>query len=247
MGRYLTPSKVALLCLVYIYADGVVPNASAVHVLSFLVSCLFPLEPSSSREEQQQSIHDFERVLAPESSIPGRSLWDLFLIRIWSINCLDALEVFFSDISSLLERSREEELLDKDQGIEPSPSVSPAAQTASHEAITTGILLSRSSPLGVFVRRAQLEFTRLQFDDTVKLWKSFVKYRLSTYRAWARKNPRPSSSSSYVGANVIDVNLADIGNSSSARLLTRVAYGRNYLVDDGDDDGYDQFVSTKDV
>ena len=178
------------------------------------------------------SIHDLEQVLADhESSVPGRSLWDLFLNRIWSLNCLDALEVFFTSISSLLPRTREEQLYYRDHGTEPPP-----------EPEHTGgakMRISRSSPLGLFVRRAQLEFTRLQFHDTVKLWKSFVKYRVSTYRAWARKNPSPSDEQ-----GAIDANLIEIGEGSSG-LLTPVVYGN---MDDNDDDlECEQFISTKDM
>ena len=96
------------------------------------------------------------------------------------------------------------------------------------------VRLSRYSPLGLFVRRAQLEFTRLQFHDSVKLWKALVKYRLPTYRAWARKNPPDEQ-------GAIDANLIDIGESSSA-LLMPVMYGNM-----DDDSEYDRIVSTKDV
>ncbi|KAL8862317.1 MAG: hypothetical protein Q9178_001326 [Gyalolechia marmorata] len=51
------------------------------------------------------------------------------------------------------------------------------------------MLLSRNSPLGAFVRRSQLEFTRLQFHDGTSLWKSLIVYRRPTLPAWKRRNP----------------------------------------------------------
>ena len=227
MSRYLTPSKVALLCLISIYTEGVVPNTSAVHVLSFLVSCLLPLESaertSTASEWKQRSlvsISDLERALSGHaSSIPGRSIWDLFLKKIWSLKCLDALEIFFVEIAVVLQKTREERIYDRDNGIAPE---------------TGSIRLSRSSPLGVFVRRAQLEFTRLQFHDSVKLWRSFVKYRLPTHPAWARKNPPDEQ-------GAIDVNLVEMAEFPS-EMLASVVYGN---MDDDSEDEMD--ISTKDV
>ena len=227
MSRYLTPSKVALLCLISIYTEGVVPNSSAIHVLSFLVSCLFPIADSGLSATSKRwdsdatvSVADLEEALVSHaSSIPGRSIWDLFLKKIWSLDSCDALEVFFSEISTVLVKTREEQIRDRDNGLAPE---------------TGSMHLSRNSPLGTFVRRAQLEFTRLQFHDSVKLWKSFVKYRLPTYRVWAKKNPSDEQAS-------IDINLLELGLDSSSQLA-QVVYGG--IEDDAE---YERNVSTKDV
>jgi anaphase-promoting complex subunit 5 len=53
----------------------------------------------------------------------------------------------------------------------------------------SGVLLSRNSPFGFFVRRSYLEFTKLQFDHVAELWKMFVKYRQPTVGYWRRRNP----------------------------------------------------------
>ncbi|KAK1146630.1 APC5 protein [Aspergillus melleus] len=228
MSRYLTPSKIALLCLVSIYTEGVVPNSSAIHVLSFLVSCLSPLDASNPhstsgpREKHSSvSIIDLEEALSAQaSSIPGRSVWDLFLRKVWSIDSCDALEVFFSDVSDILAKTRDEQLRDRDNGLAPESGV---------------MRLSRCSPLGVFVRRAQLEFTRLQFHDSVRLWKGFVKYRLPTYRAWARRNPAEEQAT-------VDINLLELGLDANSPLA-RVAYGNI----EEEEENEEQYVSTKDV
>lgn len=227
MSRYLTPSKVALLSLISIYTDGVVPNSSAIHVLSFLVSCLFPIEDSviyttlkKLESDATVSITDLEDALSGhESSIPGRSVWDLFLKKIWSLDSCDALETFFSETSRMLVKTREEQIRDRDNGLAPE---------------TSSMRLSRNSPLGTFVRRARLEFTRLQFHDSVKLWKGFVKYRLPTYRVWAKKNPSSGQAS-------IDINLLELGLDLTSHLAQAV-YGS--IEDDSENE---RNVSTKDV
>jgi anaphase-promoting complex subunit 5 len=227
MSRYLTPSKVALLSLISIYTEGVVPNSSAIHVLSFVVSYLSPLgagdAPSSSDSWPAQysvSIEDLEKALKVHpSSIPGRSIWDLFLRKIWSIDSCDALELFFTEISTTLAKTREERIRERDAGLAPE---------------SGGMRLARCSPLGAFVRRAQLEFTRLQFHDSVKLWKGFVKYRLPTYRAWARRNPSDEQAP-------VDINLLELGLDTSSHLA-QVAYGN---IEGNEED--DCYVSTKEV
>ncbi|KAN0069393.1 hypothetical protein V8E54_012408 [Elaphomyces granulatus] len=216
MSRYLTPSKVALLCLASLYTDGVIPNTSAVSVLSFLVLQILPL----GSLDATSLIQEFEEaLLVHSSSVPGRSVWDLFLKKLWALDCCDALEVFFGRVSSMLVKTREEQIRDRDNGILPQPGK---------------MLLSRCSPLGVFVRRSRLEFTRLQFQDSVKLWKAFIKYRLSTYWAWARKNPADNQTP-------IDINLVALGLDGSSHL-SQILYGN--VEDDSDNE---HSISTKDV
>lgn len=236
MSRYLTPSKVALLCLVSLYTEGIVPNTAAVPVLSFLVSHIIPPRsgtgitadndrpPAAFRRDRSHavSIDELEEVLAYHaSSIPGRSVWDLLLRKMWLLDCCDALDEFFANIHTIVEKPREEQLFDRDNGIAP--------------ASDQHMLLSRSSPLGAFVRRAQLEFTRLQFHDSVRLWRGFIKYRLPTYRAWARRHP--SGEQSAVDSTFVELNL------STDSYLGQVVYGN--IEHEADEDGAG--VSTKDV
>lgn len=229
MGRYLTPSKVTLLCLVALYVEGIVPNKSAVPVLSFLISHLLPARSgdpekpfrSFTREKKHAvSIDELEEVLSyHSSSIPGRSVWDLLLRKMWSLDCCDALLSFFVDIHAIVEKPREEQIYDREHGIQP---------------VNDRMLLSRSSPLGAFVRRAQLELTRLQFHDQVRLWRGFIKYRLPTFQAWARRHPS-------AGESAVDTNLAELGLDPDS-AIGRVVYGN--IEHDSDDEAG---VSTKDV
>ncbi|KAJ5336932.1 hypothetical protein MYU51_006199 [Penicillium brevicompactum] len=207
MTRYLTPWRISLLCLVTLYSDEVVPNSSAIHVLSFLTAGIFPLDAADKQWEEHYmpTIAELEECLSGhDSARPGRTLWDLFLDKLWAIDSLDALETFCGEtIPSLLAKSREELIHERDHGIAPEPE--------------DRMRLSRSSPLGAFVRRAHMEYTKLQFHDSVKLWSGFVKYRLPTYSYWSRRHR---------GADgfAIDANLRDLGLDATSQLA-RVVYG----------------------
>ncbi len=210
MSRYLTSSKIGLLALISLYCDSVVPSTATIPVLSFLVSHLLPISVATSSKDSSItarsfviSIEDFQKAtIILVSGIPGRTIWDLLLKKLWEINSLDALNVFFDSLSLLLEKTREEQQKDVEYGIVPE---------------SNRILLSRVSPLGAFVRRAQLEFTRLQIHDSITLWKSFVKYREPTLPLWRKRNPT-------AGKNTFDTNL-EVNIAGLEDRLTEVAYG----------------------
>jgi anaphase-promoting complex subunit 5 len=210
MSRYLTPSKLGLLALVSLYCDAVVPNRAIIPILSFIVSHISrTTNPNSDAPasatvfDPVASIAEFEKVTAAHpSGVPGRSLLDLFLKRLWSINCLDALHDFFHGLNERLERTQEQIRADGVGAVPTRP--------------TGRILLSRVSPLGIFVRRAQLEFTRMQFHDTVNLWTAFVSFRSPTEAAWKKRNPTASA--------ILDASLADLGSEQSLKLL-HACYG----------------------
>ncbi|KAK2819438.1 hypothetical protein FQN49_007844, partial [Arthroderma sp. PD_2] len=155
MARFLTPSKIALLALISIYTEGVVPNSAIVPLLSFLVSHLLPLEALKSVKHCQDkdkdgiagrgaSVEDVQQATASlASSIPGRTIWDLFLKRLWQFDCSDTLDEFFSSLSDILVKTREERLLE------------PEDESLVEER-EGRVMLSRHSPLGAFVRRVRL-------------------------------------------------------------------------------------------
>ncbi|KAI0422984.1 anaphase-promoting complex subunit 5-domain-containing protein [Xylaria grammica] len=189
MSRFLNPAKIGLLALIELYTNKTVPTSAIVDVLSFVTSHLIDNDISSpalsSSDQWQQaesivnlviSISDFEKVLTPHtaaSGIPGRNLWYVFVDKLWKIDSLDALHQFFDSCSALLEKTKEELRHDAEMGIPP-----PAPEV---------IQLSRNSPFGAFVRRSQLEFTRLRFHDAIELWKDFVKYRGTTATYYGKK------------------------------------------------------------
>lgn len=207
MSRYLTPAKIGLLATVSLYADSVVPTAATIPVLSFIVPYLLPsngldsgTELSDAGNSTAISIEDLQRATIKHASgIPGRTLWDLLLKKLWEINSFDAMHVFFDSIGLLLLKSQEEQQRDGD------------FQDARR------MHFSRTSPFGMFVRRAQLEFTRLQLHDGITLWKNFVMYRSTTLSMWRRRNPG-------AGKFSFDTNLTDGQLGNDDRMLA-ILYG----------------------
>ncbi|KAI9749822.1 MAG: anaphase promoting complex subunit 5 [Lichina confinis] len=215
MARYLTSAKLGLLSLISLYADGVVPTAAAVPVLSFIISNIFSVNAAGSSygctnglkpSKFVVSIDDFQELcIGHGSGIPGRSVWDLLLKKLWEINSFDALHQFFDDLTSLLAKSREETLGDGEMDA----------------TVGDRVLLSRVSPLGAFVRRTQLEFMRMPFHDALELWKGFVSFRQPTWATWRKRNP-------LAGKGSFDVNLE--GGMLEDRL-TNAVYGRLRVTD----------------
>lgn len=194
MARYITPSKIGLLALIELYVEEAVPNDAIIPVLSFLASHILDSDlqstttsaPGGAANRWQRaersiglvvSVKDFEDLLLPFPAVdrlPGRRLWDRFLEKLWGIDSLDALQEFFSRRPHVLARTRDELRRMAELGEQP----------------PSGILLARNSPLGAFVRKAVLEFTRLQFHHSVELWKALVNYRQPTVSYWKRRNPQ---------------------------------------------------------
>lgn len=226
--RYLTPSKVALLILALIYADGVVPSSETVSMLSILITNIIPDLPKTSHSSHTSSaalshvinLDDLESALSSLiSAIPGRTIWDLFLKRLWSIDCCHALNQIMSNAPLVVSKSRQQLQKERDDGLpsEPSPPI------------------SRTSPLGAFIRRTHLEYTRLHFSDAAALWRTFILYRRQTWQAFANKNPSDARSD-------LDVNLADL-NLDPSHPLAQILYRP---LQDGDHPS-PTFMSTHDV
>ena len=207
MSRYLTPSKVGLLVLGSLYVEGVAPASETVPLLSFLITHILPNAAHPPTVPPGETNHavpvsEIESSLALlKTAIPGRTVWDLFVQKMWSINCADALDSFLSNITLLLAKPREQLLRERERG----------EQVPGHN----GRVL-RTSPLGAFIRRAHLEYARLQFHDQAALWQKFVAYRLPTREAWEKKNAP-------TGLSALDVNLSDMGIDTSHQLA-RVMY-----------------------
>lgn len=240
MARYLTPAKIGLLVLIELYTEAVVPTTSTIPILSFIISHLLPSslpKPHNILPGEQQrdsscnfiiTIEDYKRLLSvypSASGVPGRTLWDLFLKKLWAVDSLHALHEFFDHRPILLTKTREESQKDTEVGIIP-----PHEDT---------ILISRTSPLGAFIRRAHLEFTRLKFHDALKLWKSFISYRQPTLAAWKKRNPQ-------IGNFSFDSVLHEADEEwepDALEQVANVAYG-DFL---SGQNGGSEFISTDDV
>ena len=138
--------------------------------------------------------------------MPGRTLLDVFLKHMWEMNTFDALHKLFDNIGDLLLKTRDD-----------------AGQDIHASELSDRVILSKTSPLGVFVRRARLEFTRLQFDDTMKLWSTFITFRAPTAQ-WTKRLAGLASS----GADSIT---SEMGLQPGDDLY-EVAYG--HLAQDGE-------------
>lgn len=200
MARYLTPAKIGLLALIELYAEQAVPGDAVLPVLSFISAHLLDRGAPDAAAAAQGArwaraeralrlvlaIGDFEALLAGHAflrGLPGRSLWDHFLSKLWDLNSLDALHDFFHRIALLLASSKEERrMLGPDDDDDDN-------DAASDQPNDGKMKLSRRSPFGAFVRKARLEFQRLRFHDSTELWKDFVRYRQPTAHYLRRKNP----------------------------------------------------------
>ncbi|KAK4154866.1 hypothetical protein C8A00DRAFT_32311 [Chaetomidium leptoderma] len=228
MSRYLAPSKIGLLALVELYIEGAVPNDAAIPVINFVTShlldCNLTGPPSPAPAEQWKkaentirlavSIQHFEEMLAPFAAadrLPGRTLWDRFLEKLWGIDSLHTLHEFFDQLPDHLARTKAELREMTERGEKP----------------PSGVLLSRNSPFGVFVRRSHLEFSKLHFNHVAELWKMFVKYRQPTAGHWRRRNPHYNRLS-------FDSVLLDGEHEWGAQTdeIALAAYGNMLLVDD---------------
>lgn len=210
MSRYLTPAKITLLVVALLYAEDVVPTSEATAVLAFILTQVLPLNQTpqligaSEEFEPALPISIFESTLSEHPSArPGRSLYDLLLKRLWAIDCSHTLDAFVTDLPTLLAKSREQLMRERETGEE---SDQPHGR------------ILRTSPLGAFIRRCHLEYTRLQFQDSITLWQDFVSYRLPTRQAYEKKNPSD-------GRTTLDSNLADLGVDTT-HPLAQIMYGR---------------------
>jgi len=201
-----------------------VPLSQTTSILSFLLSHILPdashaFSPQSSGPSITTGISVFETALsAHDSALPGRTVWDLLLQRLWSINSADALDTFLTSTPTLLARSREQILRDREYG----------EKSSEHHG-----RIRRSSPLGNFIRRTHMEYTRLQFDGANWLWQKFLSWRLPTRQAFEKRNPADAPS-------VLEINLFGLQIDSS-HPIAQIAYGR---LADGEDE---ETTSTSDV
>ena len=204
MSRYLTPSKISLLALITLYVESAIPASALLPLLSFIVCSILPARGATIRRDSTtcglsaSSLEVFRNLTVSHASgIPGRTLWDLLLKKLWELNCFDSLHIFFDSLPSLLLKSHDEATKDKPCGLEGG---------------VERLRLARTSPLGVFVRRAHLEFVRLQLHGGVSLWKSFALYREPTRSLWRKRNPK-------LGKTGFDINLPDESSSALHRVL----------------------------
>nr|AHA91677.1 anaphase-promoting complex subunit 5 [Diplodia sapinea]AHA91687.1 anaphase-promoting complex subunit 5 [Diplodia sapinea] len=223
MARYLNPQKVSLLVLAKLYCEIPAPSSATIPILTFLTSQLISDNAAGGGRAKHAddcilTLEHFEKILAAhphrrpgDDLLDGRdeTLYDAFLARLWSIDSLDALHGFFDALSELVGKPRRN-FISTNERHHPPPV----------------ICLSRTSPLGTFVRRAQLEFARLQFHDASKLWLALVNYKLPTKDWWQERRRMLDDASPQEAPNPwFDENLVGLGLEKDDALF-RVAYGQ---------------------
>lgn len=224
MARYPSPAKIGLLALIELYTEEAVPTDAVLPVLSFITSHVLnhgrtadastPAARWSKAERTVSlviSVEDFERLLGRYPFVmgmPGRTLWDQFLVKLWDVSSLDALHGFFDRIVTLLSNPKQERPTSEDD--------------ESPDLLDNKVRLSPNSPFGAFVRRSRLEFQRLRFHDCAELWKDFVRYRQPTAQYLRRKNP---SFGRLSFDNVLLLGEKNEWNQDGVADLAAVAYG----------------------
>jgi len=108
MLRYLSPAKICLVILIELYRTNEVKSTDSITLLSFVSTHTLrrstdvflsdgPAQPNSIR-----TLADFQSLLSPlTSSFPGRSLYDVFLRKLWGVQSLEGLEHLFNSVRSL--------------------------------------------------------------------------------------------------------------------------------------------------
>jgi anaphase-promoting complex subunit 5 len=175
MSRYITASKLAQLVLLGVYVRGKVPNDALIAVLAFVSARIHSAATASNGasppvyRSAPASIDDFLQMMKPFDGLPGRTLQATFVDALWAIRTLEDLHDFFREMVDFFKKPYE---LSDDEDEDTS------------QEVDNMYLIDGLSPIGMFVRRTYLEFVRLQFDDTAKLWVSFVKFRQPTDAKW---------------------------------------------------------------
>ncbi|KAK3683200.1 APC5 protein [Vermiconidia calcicola] len=180
MPRYLTPAKINLLLIIDLYVSDQILASVNPKILGYIASqVILPsdhdntgIEGSPQSLSSRSDVTTLSEHLAQwTSQVPGRSVYDILLQRVWELNDLDALHVLFQHLGELVAPR--------------TPTDAPGAEGGS----TAAAKISRASPLGQYIRRGCVEFTRLQFADVQALWHAFSLYREPSYDVWANRNP----------------------------------------------------------
>ena len=166
MARYLTPGKLSTLLLIEIqllsdepFSFGLLDVVSS-HVLPTHFAASF-VDALAEDLNQASDVVSLGTILqALPSSLPGRTAFDFLLSQAWRCVDLDSLHGLFDRLHRLVHPEQAEERR-----------VSPA------------------SPTGHFMRRCLVEWTRLQFADSLALLDSFHVWLEPTRARWSRIHP----------------------------------------------------------
>ena len=158
MAQYLNPSKICLLAIAAVYCEGCVPPTATIAVLSLVNSQQLPVRPLTSHSgpgDRPRGIVELAEIKAVldihQCARSPKSLWEQYLAILHKISNIDMLFDFFASLKQLFV-SRD----DPDGAVL--------------------LVISKTSLLGGFVRRSQIEFEKLNFQDAIRLWESFTRF-----------------------------------------------------------------------
>lgn len=179
MARYLTPAKICTLILIESYLQSRDDPDSDAKLLDLITEQLIenngasPYGRGSYYKTDANDIHgppgDASSFAAPLASIPsnfpGRTQYDDFVQTAWMVADLDQLHQLFDRALAILTPENPEER-----------KVTPA------------------SPIGHFIRRCNVEWTRLRFADSLALLNAYKSYIAVTWDSWTRTQPDAAKS-----------------------------------------------------
>ncbi|KAB8356507.1 hypothetical protein FH972_024090 [Carpinus fangiana] len=163
--RFLNPGKLALLHLIGFYCDGFVPPHATIDVLSYITARLVPNfasgTPASATSQFEVVLPDLKDLLSREAPDDGQTPpWVRFAHVLCHHRNLNDLFNFFARdgrLDHLFYRSKR--------------------RTPEQKAEIHLVELHPASLIGIFVRRARLEFDRLTFHEAVALWQDYTRFR----------------------------------------------------------------------
>lgn len=211
MARYLTPAKVCTLIVVESYLQNRGTPESDAKLLALITQ---QLHPAVNHRDSTGPPEDAAAFAAPlvsiTSNFPGRTHFDDFVHSTWTTADLDQLHHLFDRLYAILSPDNPEDR-----------KVTPA------------------SPIGHFIRRCNVEWTRLRFADSLALLNAYRSYINSTWESWARTQPEAAemyisrdsnadsvpgamSSASSTAAPMISSDDIDIALSTSIHSLQKL-------------------------
>lgn len=174
--KFLTPYKVALVAVILLYCDGVIPDESKMKIMCHLVGFIDPQQHDNMENESivlldgdLAQLHSIMGSL--ESKISGVSLFDLLLDFLFEMTSLDSLHTFMSRIDEYLIHGDGKHDSQDEQKV-----LSAEAKSIS--------LLKQSSLLGSYCKRCYLAFEGLSFDAVLHLWQYLEMFRAPYEASW---------------------------------------------------------------
>lgn len=187
MARYLTPAKICTLIVVESYLQNRENPESDAKLLGLITQQLHPARDHQESDGPPENASAFAASLSSiPSNFPGRTHYDDFVHAAWTTADLDQLHHLFDRLYGILTPEDPEER-----------KVTPA------------------SPIGHFIRRCNVEWTRLRFADSLALLNAYKSYIESTWESWARHQPEAAQAYASKDSNADSVPVAISGVLSS--------------------------------